>query len=232
MVIHQPDQAEYRSVLPEEIDWKPFPTFPPSVRLAIVVGDPSEPAAIRHPGQGPLQRQADAAPAPGRPRLLGSFPASSTSASEACSMKSGWRRIHREPSLCSRVVPRISTGRNLEPTSPKYRPSDRSASNTSIRSTIPGTSEQGLGLSMTPSTHVRENGIGWSRSIKGPAPNRYSAVLVDDALLQPRWEPPAAFLSRPDLRRFRRPCGKAWPSAGRLTSQTRDELGHDLRRWS
>ena len=43
MVIHHPDQAEYRSVLPEEIDWKPFPAFPPSARLAIVVGDPSEP---------------------------------------------------------------------------------------------------------------------------------------------------------------------------------------------
>jgi quercetin dioxygenase-like cupin family protein len=43
MVIHQPDQAEYRSVLPEEIDWKPFPAFLPSARLAIVVGDPSEP---------------------------------------------------------------------------------------------------------------------------------------------------------------------------------------------
>jgi hypothetical protein len=42
MEIHQPDQAEYRSVLPDEIDWKPFPGFPPSVRLAIVVGDPSE----------------------------------------------------------------------------------------------------------------------------------------------------------------------------------------------
>ena len=43
MVIHQPDQAGYRSVLPDEIDWKPFPAFPPSARLAIVVGDPSEP---------------------------------------------------------------------------------------------------------------------------------------------------------------------------------------------
>ena len=58
--------------------------------------------------------------------------------------ESGCRHIHREPSLCSPAVPRISTGRNLEPTSPKYRPSDRSASNTSTRSTIPGTSEQGL----------------------------------------------------------------------------------------
>jgi quercetin dioxygenase-like cupin family protein len=40
---HQPGQAIFRSVLPEDIDWKPFPAFPPSVRLAVVVGQPSEP---------------------------------------------------------------------------------------------------------------------------------------------------------------------------------------------
>ena len=40
---HQPGQAVFRSVLPEDIDWKPFPAFPPSVRLAVVVGQPSEP---------------------------------------------------------------------------------------------------------------------------------------------------------------------------------------------
>ena len=39
---HQPGQDIFRSVLPEEIDWKPFPSFPPSVRLAVVVGQPSE----------------------------------------------------------------------------------------------------------------------------------------------------------------------------------------------
>lgn len=38
---HQPGQAMFRAVLPDEIDWKPFPAFPPSVRLAVVVGDPS-----------------------------------------------------------------------------------------------------------------------------------------------------------------------------------------------
>jgi quercetin dioxygenase-like cupin family protein len=43
MGTHQPDQADFRSVLPEDIDWKPFPSFPPSVRLAVVVGEPSEP---------------------------------------------------------------------------------------------------------------------------------------------------------------------------------------------
>jgi len=40
---HEPDQSVFRSVLPEEIDWKSFPAFPPSARLAVVVGQPSEP---------------------------------------------------------------------------------------------------------------------------------------------------------------------------------------------
>jgi quercetin dioxygenase-like cupin family protein len=40
---HQPGQAVFRSILPEDIVWKPFPAFPPSARLAVVVGDPSEP---------------------------------------------------------------------------------------------------------------------------------------------------------------------------------------------
>ena len=34
---HRPGQTVFRSILPEDIDWKPFPAFPPSVRLAIVV---------------------------------------------------------------------------------------------------------------------------------------------------------------------------------------------------
>jgi quercetin dioxygenase-like cupin family protein len=41
---HEIGQAEFRTVLPEDIDWQPFPAFPPSVRLAVVVGDPSQPA--------------------------------------------------------------------------------------------------------------------------------------------------------------------------------------------
>jgi hypothetical protein len=40
---HQPGQAEFRSVLPEDVEWRTFPPFPPSARLAIVVGQPSEP---------------------------------------------------------------------------------------------------------------------------------------------------------------------------------------------
>jgi quercetin dioxygenase-like cupin family protein len=40
---HQPDQDVFRSVLPEDIDWQPFPSFPPDARLAVVVGRPAEP---------------------------------------------------------------------------------------------------------------------------------------------------------------------------------------------
>ncbi|MGD0300886.1 MAG: cupin domain-containing protein [Bryobacteraceae bacterium] len=39
---HQPGQDVFRSILAEDIDWKPFAAFPPSVRLAVVVGNPSE----------------------------------------------------------------------------------------------------------------------------------------------------------------------------------------------
>ena len=37
---HQPGQAVFRAILPEEIEWKPFAAFPRSARLAIVAGEP------------------------------------------------------------------------------------------------------------------------------------------------------------------------------------------------
>jgi hypothetical protein len=37
----QPSEAVFRSVLSEENDWKPFPAFPPSVGLAVVVSQHS-----------------------------------------------------------------------------------------------------------------------------------------------------------------------------------------------
>ena len=40
---HQPGQAVFRSILPEDIDWKLFAAFPPTVRLAVLVGEPSQP---------------------------------------------------------------------------------------------------------------------------------------------------------------------------------------------
>jgi quercetin dioxygenase-like cupin family protein len=40
---HQPGESEFKSVLPEEIEWKPYPGFPPGVCNAALVGDPAEP---------------------------------------------------------------------------------------------------------------------------------------------------------------------------------------------
>jgi hypothetical protein len=37
---HQPGEALFKAILPEDIDWRPFPAFPPSVRLAVLVGEP------------------------------------------------------------------------------------------------------------------------------------------------------------------------------------------------
>lgn len=40
---HQPGEAEFRSVPPEDIIWKPYPGFPPGVQNAALVGDPTQP---------------------------------------------------------------------------------------------------------------------------------------------------------------------------------------------
>lgn len=40
---HQLGQGTFKATLSEDVEWKPFPSFPPSVRLAVVVGEPSEP---------------------------------------------------------------------------------------------------------------------------------------------------------------------------------------------
>jgi len=40
---HQFGQGVFKTILSEDVDWKPFPAFPPAVRLAVVVGQPSEP---------------------------------------------------------------------------------------------------------------------------------------------------------------------------------------------
>ena len=36
-------ESDLRSILPEQIDWKPFAAFPPSARLAVLVGQPMQP---------------------------------------------------------------------------------------------------------------------------------------------------------------------------------------------
>jgi quercetin dioxygenase-like cupin family protein len=40
---HEPGEAVFRSILPEDAKWRPFPAFPPSARLAELVGDPAQP---------------------------------------------------------------------------------------------------------------------------------------------------------------------------------------------
>ena len=35
--------SQLKTILPENIDWKPFAAFPPLVRLAVIAGQPSEP---------------------------------------------------------------------------------------------------------------------------------------------------------------------------------------------
>jgi quercetin dioxygenase-like cupin family protein len=39
---HQPGEATFKAVLAEDINWQPFAAFPASVRLAVVVGHPSD----------------------------------------------------------------------------------------------------------------------------------------------------------------------------------------------
>jgi quercetin dioxygenase-like cupin family protein len=39
---HQPGESVFKAILSEDMDWKSFPAFPPSARLAVVVGQPSE----------------------------------------------------------------------------------------------------------------------------------------------------------------------------------------------
>lgn len=38
---HQPGQADFKAIVQEDIDWQPFAAFPPAVRLAVLVGQPS-----------------------------------------------------------------------------------------------------------------------------------------------------------------------------------------------
>ncbi len=51
---HQPGQEVFRTILPEDIDWQPFPAFPREVHLAVIVGHVTEvgPYTIRVKASG------------------------------------------------------------------------------------------------------------------------------------------------------------------------------------
>ena len=140
MPIHQPDQAIFRSVLPEDIDWKPFPAFPPSARLAIVVGEPAQPGpyVIRvkvpsgvklMPHQHPEDRVYTV--------ISGVFYIGLGSRFD----ENNCRRTRQALSSCSPAVPLIFTGQGPASTSPRCRPSVRLVLSTSTRSTTRGTRE-------------------------------------------------------------------------------------------
>ncbi len=40
---HQPGAAQFRVIHAEDISWAAFPAFPPAARLAVLVGDPTQP---------------------------------------------------------------------------------------------------------------------------------------------------------------------------------------------
>ena len=40
---HEPGETVFRAIRPEEIEWKAFPAFPAAARLAVLIGDPSQP---------------------------------------------------------------------------------------------------------------------------------------------------------------------------------------------
>ena len=53
---HQLGQEVFKTILCEDVDWKPFPAFPPSVRLAVVVGQPLEPGPYTIGSKRPTAR--------------------------------------------------------------------------------------------------------------------------------------------------------------------------------
>jgi len=40
---HQPDEARFRAIHAEDVHWQPFEAFPADARLAVLVGDPTQP---------------------------------------------------------------------------------------------------------------------------------------------------------------------------------------------
>ena len=60
---HQLGQSVFKSILSEDVDWKPFAAFPPSVRLAVVVVSPRS-LPLHNQGQSAPRREANASQAP------------------------------------------------------------------------------------------------------------------------------------------------------------------------
>lgn len=118
MRTHQPDQDVFRSVRPEDIDWQPFPAFPPSARLAVVVGHPTEPGPylirVKVPGGVRLMPHRHS-----EDRVYTVISGVFYIAWANDSTTRSWRRIRPVRSSCCPAVPRTSTGPNPVNTSPR-----------------------------------------------------------------------------------------------------------------
>jgi len=42
ILAHQPGEDHFQVINSEDVQWKPFPAFPPAARLAVLVGDPTK----------------------------------------------------------------------------------------------------------------------------------------------------------------------------------------------
>ena len=143
MRAHQPDQDVFKSVLPEDIDWKPFPAFPPPARLAVVVGQPAEPGpyVIRVKVPSGVKLMPHRHP---EDRVYTVISGVFYIGLGNDSTTKSWTRIHPARSSCSPAAPPTSTGHNPVNTSPRSPRSGRLGSNTSTpeddpRNRRPGT---------------------------------------------------------------------------------------------
>jgi hypothetical protein len=134
---HQPGEADFRSVLPEDIDWKAFAAFPPSARLAVVVGDPTKagPYVIRVKVPSGVKLMPHKHPEDRVYTIISVF---STSASAISSMPTSCRHIRPAASSFCPAIHLTFTGQDPASTSAKYRASVRWASNIWIPATIRG----------------------------------------------------------------------------------------------
>src|SRR5579862_4986580 len=121
---HQPGQEVFKAILAEDIEWKPFPAFPPSIRLAVVVGQPAKPGPytirvkVPHgeklmPHKHPEDRVYTVISGIFYIGLGDEF------------KRVNWKPIRPAPSSSSPATRRISTGRNRASTSRKSRQWDR-----------------------------------------------------------------------------------------------------------
>src|SRR6476646_4555191 len=113
---HQPGEAVFRSILPEDVEWKPFPAFPPSARLAVLVGEPTQagPYVIRVKVPSGVKLMPHKHP---ETESIRSCPVFSTSVWAIGSTAIGSRHIHQAASSFCPAIHGTSTGQNPASTS-------------------------------------------------------------------------------------------------------------------